>query len=324
MVSGTNAATGAPASTSLLAPGYRMDSWGVRFDWFRKALYDLKQFVPDFADQWVSELKTVSASATEKELDSAILALMADVKGLEPAFINALQNAPKAQLEDVLEQQLDNVIDAMANKDPDFMTKVQRAQNAIVASFAQRDEILQRLQNNRFSTEFNSLHPLGQPNLANIRLIYSFQPSEAPTLFTVNFAAEWYDTVPGGVKVGKLRDLQAAAQMDRRLGDIPQMGAATLTLAYYYQWMKDNALIMIPAGNTAPGTGIVLPGSASTLLAPKGNIDIFQAKVTMPIKGGMVKVPVSFTWANRTELINESEKRGQIGLTLDFDSVFKK
>jgi hypothetical protein len=35
-------------------------------------------------------------------------------------------------------------------------------------------------------------------------------------------------------------------------------------------------------------------------------------------------VPISFTWSNRTELINESEKRGQIGLTLDLDSIFQK
>lgn len=57
--------------------------------------------------------------------------------------------------------------------------------------------------------------------------------------------------------------------------------------------------------------------------ATKGDIRIGQVKLTMPIKGGLVKIPVSFTWANRTELINESEKRGQIGLTLDLDSVFQ-
>jgi hypothetical protein len=125
--------------------------------------------------------------------------------------------------------------------------------------------------------------------MSNVRLIVSHQPSKAPLLFTANFAVEWYDTVPTGLKQGRLRDVQAAAQVDRRLGNIPNLGTATLTLAYYYQWMKDNALITIPAGNTAPGTGIVLPGAASTLLATKGNIDIFQAKVTVPIKGGTGK-----------------------------------
>ncbi len=302
-----------------------MSAWGVRFDWSHKSLYDLKQMIPDFAKQWVDQMKAVSTSSTEKELDAAIPLLMKDLgNGWQNSFLDALKNAQRGTLETTLEQQLDSLIDAMATRDPDFMTKVQRAQNAVLASFAQRDAILQKLQSKNFSTEFNSRHPLGQPSMSNVRLIVSHQPSKAPLLFTANFAVEWYDAVPTGVKQGRLRDLQAAVQADRRLGDIPKLGPATLTLAYYYQWMKDNALITIPAGNTAPGTGIVLPGAASTLLATKGNIDIFQAKVTVPIKGGTVKVPISFTWSNRTELINESEKRGQIGLTLDLDSIFQK
>jgi hypothetical protein len=326
-VNGTNASTGAPSSASILSSGYRMSAWGVRYDWFHKSLYDLKRMVPNYADEWVKQMAMVSTSSTEKELDDAVTALMNDVtktQGWQSAFIAALQAAPKGKLEIALEQQLDGLINAMAKQDPDLMTKVQRAQTAIVASFQQRDEVLQKLQSNNFSTEFNSRHPLGQPNMSNIRLIVSSQPAKAALVLTANFAAEWYDTVPTGVQQGRLRDLQAAAQMDRRLGNIPYLGSATLTVAYYYQWMKDNALIMIPAGNTAPGTGIVLPGAASTLLATKGNIDILQAKVTVPIKGGTVKMPISFTWSNRTELINESEKRGQIGLTLDLDSIFQK
>ena len=97
-------------------------------------------------------------------------------------------------------------------------------------------------------------------------------------MFTFNGAAEWYDSVPAGVKVGRLRDVQVAAQVDRQLGLVPKLGPATLTLAFYYQWMKDSALISIPAGNLAPGTSIVLPGEASTLLAATGPIDIAQAK----------------------------------------------
>ena len=88
--------------------------------------------------------------------------------------------------------------------------------------------------------------------------------------------------------------------------------------------MRENALINIADGNTVPGTTIPLPGPASTYLAPKGSIGIGQAKVTLPVKSGVVKVPISFTWANRTELIDKAEKRGQIGLTVDMDSIFHK
>jgi hypothetical protein len=36
-----------------------------------------------------------------------------------------------------------------------------------------------------------------------------------------------------------------------------------------------------------------------------------------------VKVPLSVSWSNRTELIEESDVRGQIGLTLDVDGLFR-
>ena len=114
-----------------------MSAWGVRFDWSHKSLYDLKQMIPDFAKQWVDQMKAVSTSSTEKELDAAIPALMKDLgTGWEGPFLDALQKADSDSLESTLAQQLDNLIDAMASRDPDFMTKVERAQNAVLASFA--------------------------------------------------------------------------------------------------------------------------------------------------------------------------------------------
>jgi len=61
-VNGTNGATGAPATANILASGYRMSAWGVRFDWSHKSLYDMKQMLPNFADQWATEMKAVSKS----------------------------------------------------------------------------------------------------------------------------------------------------------------------------------------------------------------------------------------------------------------------
>jgi hypothetical protein len=292
----------------------------VRYDFQHKTLYDVTS-----TQKFVSAMKKAATSPEEKALGSSISLFFGKLpQGWQSPFLEALENAPMGQMLDALGMQLDALIDAMSKQNDNVAALLQAAETAIQNSFLQRDSILQRLQSNNFSLEFNGVHPLGQANVSNVKLVYSHQPTNAPLLLTFNAAAEWYDSLPSGIKQGRLRDLQAAAQVDRRLGTLPSLGPITLTAAFYYQWMKDNALISIPAGNTAPGTGIVLPGAASTLLAPKGNIDIGQVKLTLPIKDGTIKVPVSFTWSNRTELINESEKRGQIGLTLDFDSLFAK
>jgi len=87
--------------------------------------------------------------------------------------------------------------------------------------------------------------------------------------------------------------------------------------------MTEDALITIGPGNVAPDSGIVLPGTAAKLLGTKGHIGVVQGKLTIPING-VLKIPISVTWSNRTELIKEKDLRGQVGLTLDLDSIFKK
>jgi hypothetical protein len=85
--------------------------------------------------------------------------------------------------------------------------------------------------------------------------------------------------------------------------------------------MREDALITIPAGTTAPGSGIVLPAEAVSLLDTKGHIVIFQSQVAIPV-GQTLKMPFSVTWSNRSELVKEKDVRGQIGMTLDLDGLF--
>jgi hypothetical protein len=41
----------------------------------------------------------------------------------------------------------------------------------------------------------------------------------------------------------------------------------------------------------------------------------------MPVKDSGIKVPISITASNRTELIKEKDVRGSVGLTLDLDTL---
>ncbi len=111
----------------------------------------------------------------------------------------------------------------------------------------------------------------------------------APVLVTLNMALTRYHS-------GGLRDVQLAGQLDRKLGEVAGFGNATLTMAGSYQWMKE---------------------------VVTGHIGVFQTKLSLPA-GKTVKIPFSVTWANRTELIKEKDVRGQVGLTLDMDSLFRQ
>ena len=59
-------------------------------------------------------------------------------------------------------------------------------------------------------------------------------------------------------------------------------------------------------------------------VSTKGNIGLAQAKLTIPTKSAGVSIPVSVTWANRTELIKEKEVRANFGLSFDLDKIFAK
>ena len=66
------------------------------------------------------------------------------------------------------------------------------------------------------------------------------------------------------------------------------------------------------------GIGMMMP----TL--PPGDIGLGQVKLTIPIKGTGVKIPLSITFSNRTEAIMEKEVRGNFGITFDLDTLFSK
>jgi hypothetical protein len=42
------------------------------------------------------------------------------------------------------------------------------------------------------------------------------------------------------------------------------------------------------------------------------------------VKGSGIRIPISFTTSNRTELIREKDVRANFGVTFDFDSIFAR
>jgi hypothetical protein len=325
---GANSQTGALTTTNVFGGGYRTAGWSARMDWFAANPYAVAQADFKAAMEKIGnspEIATLESSVKSLFSKDAVATLYRD---WEKETITDLRNASSENDgKQRLAAHLDLLLLRLRKADSDFDTNTVKVQTAYKGYYDLLDQAIRDLQTNKFSTEFTAQHPLGQANTSNFRVIYSWQPTKTPLLFTFNGAVTWYDSIPVDVntaRVGRIRDAQLSGQVDRKIHNLGSIPNSVLTIAGYYQWQIENALITFSSGNTVPGTSIPLSGPAATLLAPKGNIAIAQLKWTLPIKNGVVKIPFSFTWANRTELINENEKRGQIGLTLDLDSVFAK
>ncbi len=152
--------------------------------------------------------------------------------------------------------------------------------------------------------------PSSLPDLSNFKLIFNKGFLDGPEL-TANLAFTVFNSLPAGSTAGRLRDAQGSLQLDVPLPEI--LNTTNLVLSFSGQYVR---LLEQPLGAPA----IVNTKQVTT----KGNIGLAQAKLTVPVKGTGVQIPVSITWSNRTELILEKEVRANIGLTFDLDKLFSK
>ena len=68
--------------------------------------------------------------------------------------------------------------------------------------------------------------------------------------------------------------------------------------------------------------GLGLVGFNDAEINKPGHIGVFQSKLEFPTANNAMRIPLSFTYSNRTELINESDVRGQIGISFNLDALF--
>jgi hypothetical protein len=312
----------APTPDDLVGEDFRTASWSVRLDVTPSNNLD----DPKYVAAWGVAIDQLRKDSASLSLTESITDLFggAEVSDVYTTWrLETVEALKKTRTEpdfyDVLESRLRLLTDRLANSDPQFSTNVAQVSRAFENYFQVRDTLIREAQVHKMSVEFTNLRPLDKPHTWNGRFVYSHQPTLSPTLVTANFSSTWY--TEEGPNRERWRDVQAAVQLDRRLSEIPRFGYAVATFGFYYQWMREDALINIPAGTVAPGSGIDLSAEAASLLDTKGHIVIFQSQLTIPA-GETVKVPLSVTWANRSELIKEKDVRGQIGMTLDLDGLF--
>lgn len=148
------------------------------------------------------------------------------------------------------------------------------------------------------------------PDLSNINFIAGLR-FIGRSQVTFNAGTTFFNSLPNSASGGSVRDWRVSGQIDIPLPEIPQIGKSTLTFSGLFLSLLEEPL----------GLKVLVNGVAESRT---GNIGLFQAKFSVPIKGTGLKFPISLTTSNRTELIKEKDIRGSIGVTLDLDSIFAK
>ncbi|MDQ2938195.1 MAG: hypothetical protein M3R67_11915 [Acidobacteriota bacterium] len=191
---------------------------------------------------------------------------------------------------------------------PDQKTLVEQVGTDFDAFIEERNDILDEIANGWIATlDYNNLRPVGTASLSNFRFLVEKGAYKGSIDLTGNASLTFYNSRPSGPNAQALRDFRLAGQLDVPIGDVTKTGKFLISLAGRYQRLLEDETI---AGTTA--------------LVPKGDIAAVQAKLTIPIRGTAFKIPLSFSYANRTELLKEREIRGNFGFTFDLDSIFAK
>jgi hypothetical protein len=208
---------------------------------------------------------------------------------------------------------------------PNQSQLVTDAANAYSRFFLAQDELIEEIaKKNVLAFEYSNTRPVGQPAMSNYRVILDL-PFTKSTKLLANGAFTFYDSDPSVVEtaVSRYRDAQFAAQIDHGLGDVVIIGPAVVSGAVYFQYQHAPALLKVDPLKPLPGISFVdLPAGAKDVFVTKGNIVLLQGKLSLVPEGSSVKIPLSVTWSNRTELIDEPVFRGQVGVSYDLDGVF--
>jgi len=144
------------------------------------------------------------------------------------------------------------------------------------------------------------------PDLSVARLIF-VRPFIGSSEMTLNASMGLFNTALPSMR-GNIRDWQFGGKLDFRLPELAGQTKGQLTLSGLYVNLRQKPL----------GVPLQINGKP---LADKGEIGLFQGRVRFPLGDSGFSIPISLTVASRTELIDETEVRGNIGFTFDMDKL---
>ena len=231
-----------------------------------------------------------------------------------PAALDEWERKTDAAVRAAAPEDVMRVLEAQIRKFP--VSDLSPRANAILESLARslagfqqaREELLERVASGLVMTlEYNLERRGDLPDLSNIRFIAEKGPYDGKIDLTFNSSLSFFHSRPAGANADRLRDFRFAGQLDVPLRETRWTGKPLLTFAGRYQRLVEDETL---------ASGVVL--------SAKGDIAVGQIKLTIPVRGTAFKIPLSLSFANRTELIQEREVRGNFGFTFDLDSVFAR
>jgi hypothetical protein len=189
---------------------------------------------------------------------------------------------------------------------------------------------LQDVRNSVLSTARGSLAtityiysaPSGKPATHNATAILGYVCSQrdAGAQFTVNVSGSWFATIPPGASYGRVRDYQFSGEFDQPIGKDRSSPRAVFSVAGYGQYQYTANILNVTVANVVPGTNISVPSNSQVFTSTPGWLGVAQTKFVFNIGKGAT-IPVAVKWSNKTDLLSDSNWKGQFGFSYDLSAL---
>jgi hypothetical protein len=220
-----------------------------------------------------------------------------------------------AQIQRILYQRLEALRLLMINRIDGFDDEVARNLLALDAYDKARRRLFETIRSRPlFAFEYVNAQAKDLPDSSTVRFIAEGQWGSRVDV-TANAAMTFQHSgsvpLPQAADIGGRRDWQVAGQLDVPLGSLEKrvaagagIGAPVVGVAFLLKDLTDRAAVSF---------------AGKTFTVERGLIFAVQGRVQLSVKGSGVKIPLSLSYANRTELLKEKDVRGHVGVTFDMD-----
>lgn len=217
---------------------------------------------------------------------------------------NAVAAASDAELPEVMRQQFEAFM--AIDIPPDLASFVRTFESDFTEYRRERSRLLEIVANAPiFTFEYVNDRRPGLIDTSMLNFIAETGLFRGKADLTYNGSFTFFNASPGaGMK--RLRNFDNSLRLDLPVGD-PRRFSGVLTFAGQYKRLTEDEMT-----------------EGGALMPIKGDMATGQLLFTIPIRGSGVKIPFSFTFANRTEFVKEKEVRGNFGFTFDLDSILQR
>jgi hypothetical protein len=315
-----------PSKGTFAADEHQLTNWSIRVE----IVNQRDPASPQYADLWRGLLRTSDPYRAAKQAIEEQLSAWTEYKAWEaqlladtarsvetPLAADRDARAAGARFRALLETALPR-LEKLRGMPPaglraldDYVAQLTTLQSAIdeVYDFSARGSLL--------TFDWSTARDAALPDLYTATTVWEHAlGASRKTDLTVNGAVNFYRRKPSA-DVHRLKSVDVTAQLDHPLGEAFLLPKTTLSLAGRWSHIPGDTVSSAPAPDAGPAS----TSSSIAAPSPKGDIVFVQMKLTVPVKDSGVKVPLSITASNRTELIKEKDVRASFGITFDLDML---